>query len=69
MSYLSKETITAAKSHDAAKALELLKVQQRFLKNHLGKWIGLLSGDISKHGSPCSTREWASSPPGSSKRT
>ncbi len=48
MSYLAKETMNAAKARDAAKSLELLKVQQKFLKNHLGRWAGLLAGDVSR---------------------
>ena len=49
MSYLAKETAAAAKGKDQAKSLELLKVQHKFLNNHLGKWVGLLSNDVSKH--------------------
>jgi len=48
MSYLSKETIPAARSRDQEKALELLSLQYKFLHSHLGRWIGLLSDDVIK---------------------
>jgi len=48
MSFLSKETIAVAKSRDQEKALELLRLQHKFLRNHLGRWIGLLADDVVK---------------------
>jgi len=48
MSYLANETVAAAKSCDRGKALELLRLQHRFLNDHLGLWIGLLSDDVTK---------------------
>ncbi len=48
MSFLSKETIAVAKSRDQEKALELVRLQHKFLHNHLGRWIGLLADDVVK---------------------
>jgi len=49
MSHMAGETSAAAKSHDRAKALELLKTQDQFLRGHLSKWVGLLAADLNKN--------------------
>jgi len=46
MSYLAGETAAAAKSRDQARAAELLRLQNRFLRNHLYRWVGLLAADL-----------------------
>ena len=48
MSYLAGETSSAAGTRDRKRALELLHLQQRFLKEHLGRWIGSLADDVVK---------------------
>jgi TorA maturation chaperone TorD len=46
MSYLAGETFVAAQQKDLKKALELIEMQRKFLREHLGRWIGLLADDV-----------------------
>jgi len=50
MSYLAGETSRAASSGNMSETIRRLAAQQSFLKNHLGKWIGLLANDVLKQG-------------------